>query len=91
MSTGIESWNVNLLDIGPMYPFPGTEVFWVVIGLATWILWHLIQISMENKVYNREDAHYQDSAMLEKAMTLSEAETLVEVMKAHEPENFKAP
>ncbi len=38
MSTGIETWNVNLLDIGPMYPFPGTEMLWVVIGIGSWIL-----------------------------------------------------
>ncbi len=91
MSTGIESWNVNLLDIGPMYPFPGSEMLLVIIGLVTWVLWHIIQVKMENRIYDREDAHYQDPAMLEKAMVLAEAETLVESMKAHDPENFKTP
>jgi len=53
MSTGIETWNVDLLTIGPMYPFPGTEVLWVVIGLATWVIWHIWQFRLENS--NFED------------------------------------
>ncbi len=51
MSTGIESWNVDLLTIGPMYPFPGSEVLLVIFGLATWIVWHIWQAKMETSNY----------------------------------------
>lgn len=83
MSTGIETWNMNLLDIGPMYPFPGTEVLWVLIGIATWILWHIVQGRMESKVYEEEDQIFSDKEKLAKAMQLSAAQTLTEELKTH--------
>jgi len=83
MSTGIETWNQNLLDIGPMYPFAGSEMLWFLIGLATWILWHVLQARMENKVYDEEDHVFTDKAKLATAMEISAAQTLVEELKAH--------
>jgi hypothetical protein len=56
MSTGVETWNQNLLDIGPMYPFPGTEMFWVILGVALWILWHICQARTEaNEVKDEQE------------------------------------
>jgi hypothetical protein len=83
MSTGIESWNQNLLEIGTMYPFPGTEVLWVIIGLATWIIWHVVQYKGENRLYEEEEKSFQDETRLQSAMKLSAAETLDEELKAH--------
>ena len=83
MSTGVESWNVNLLEIGAMYPFPGTEMIWVIIGLATWIGWHLVQFKRENRIYEEEEKSFENQARLQAAMKLSAAETLDEEMKAH--------
>jgi hypothetical protein len=31
------------------YPFAGGEVILVIIGLATWIIWHIWQIGAENR------------------------------------------
>lgn len=83
MSTGIETWNMNLLDIGPMYPLPGWETLFALIGIVTWIIWHLIQIRLENSVYEKEERHYFNKEMLSEAMQISNAETLVEALKAH--------
>jgi len=83
MSTGIESWNQSMLDIGAMYPFPGTEMIWVIIGLATWIGWHLVQFKRENRIYEEEEKSFENQARLQAAMKLSAAETLDEEMKAH--------
>ena len=82
-STGVETWNQNLLDIGPMYPFPHSEVLWAVIGIATWIVWHLLQGRAEKRVLEEETKAYQDKAHLEKAMALSSAETLKEMASPH--------
>ncbi len=83
MSTGIETWNMNLLDIGPMYPFPGIEGLLVVIGVASWIIWHLIQLRLENKIYEEDEAKYATPDKVLAAMEASNAETLLEAMKAH--------
>ena len=49
MSTnGMESWAVDLKDVGAIYPFQGSEVLMVVIGLAFWIGWHIWQTRQEN-------------------------------------------
>ncbi len=48
MSTnGLESWAVDLKDVGAIYPFQGSEVLMVVIGIAFWIIWHVIQMRQE--------------------------------------------
>lgn len=83
MSTGIETWNMNMLDIGPMYPFPGTEVFLVLVGLGTWIVWHIVQVRAENKVYDEEERMFSDKEKLANAMNISNAETLNESLKMH--------
>ena len=83
MSTGIETWNQSMLEIGAMYPFPGTEVLWAIIGIASWVIWHVIQFKSENKIYEEEEKSFEDQAKLQAAMKLSAAETLDEEMKAH--------
>ena len=86
MSTGIETWNMNLLDIGPMYPFAGTEVLWALIGIGTWIVWHIIQGIQERRVLSEESKAFTDKAALEQAIQLSSAETLKEQAKSHAAE-----
>lgn len=50
MSTnGITSWAVDLKDIGAIYPFQGTEVLLVIVGLAFWIWFHVYQFRQENE------------------------------------------
>jgi hypothetical protein len=48
MSTnGMTSWAVDLKDVGAIYPFQGTEVLLVILGLAFWIGWHILQTRQE--------------------------------------------
>ena len=39
----VESWGGTIADIGPVYPMVGTEGVLVIIGVAFWIVWHVIQ------------------------------------------------
>ena len=52
MSTGIESWK-NLAEIGPIYPFVGTEGILVLIGVVLWVGWHLLQICHEKQYHSK--------------------------------------
>lgn len=91
MSTGIETWNQNLLDIGPMYPFVGLEGLLVIIGLASWIIWHIWQIRMENRIYDQDEKDFSDPDALRDAIRSSMAGTLIEQRKVHEKqESFSA-
>lgn len=61
MSTikGLDSWAVDLAEVGPIYPFQGTEVLMAIIGIALWIGWHVWQIRDENAEIE-EDLHMAD-------------------------------
>ena len=72
MSTGLETWNQNLLDVGPLYPFVGTEYVLAFIGIASWIIWHVLQTRAEEKNIEEEEKFYSDKDELRKAMDISE-------------------
>jgi len=58
MPTGIESW-ANPAEIGPIYPFVGTEVALTIIGVVLWIAFHVITGREENKQWDELDAQYE--------------------------------
>ena len=68
MNTGIESWNVDLMSIGPMYPFVGSEVWLAIIGVVLWLIWHFLQASVETKEVAGEIAEYSKPGALTKAL-----------------------
>jgi hypothetical protein len=48
MSTiGLSSWAVDLKDVGAIYPFQGTEVIMVIVGVIFWVGWHVLQMRQE--------------------------------------------
>ncbi|MGB3315486.1 MAG: hypothetical protein WBB85_13815 [Albidovulum sp.] len=50
MSTiGYDSWAVDLAEVGAIYPFQGYEGLMVILGLAFWIGWHIVQFRSESK------------------------------------------
>ena len=83
MSTGLTTWNQNLAEVSEIYPFVGTEMILAIAAIASWIIWHLIQIKMENKLIAEEDSMYQDKDKLNAARHLANAESISEVAKAH--------
>ncbi len=54
MTTGIESWAGTISEIGPIYPFVGSEVLLFIIGVVTWIGWHIWQSINETRTYEEE-------------------------------------
>ena len=63
MSTnGMESWAVDLKDIGAIYPFQGTEMLLFIVGLIFWIGWHVIQMRQEAAEVERESSADRDGS-----------------------------
>jgi hypothetical protein len=55
MSTnGLTSWAVDLKDVGAIYPFQGSEVLMVILGLVFWIAWHVMQMRQEDAEIAKE-------------------------------------
>ena len=69
MTTGsFTDWSGNLLDIGPLYPFVGWEVFMVLLGFIFWIGWHVLQIRAENSQLENEASQLRQAGSLQKAI-----------------------
>jgi len=83
MSTGLETWQGNLNEVVELYPFVGTEMMLAIAGIASWIIWHLVQIKMENTVLAEEEAVFQDKGKLAKARKIGSAESTLESAKLH--------
>ena len=76
MSTGmIESWGGTIAEIGPMYPFVGTEVLLTLLGLAFWIGFHVLQSRAETRIMEDEVRRFGDEAGLREALDLEAADT----------------
>lgn len=67
-TTNVESWAVDLADVGAIYPFVGTEFIMVLAGLAFWIIWHVWQFKFENRTYEEDLKILKDKSKLERAM-----------------------
>tara|TARA_Y100000588_G_scaffold363825_2_gene426829 strand:+ start:1639 stop:1878 length:240 start_codon:yes stop_codon:yes gene_type:complete len=72
MSTGLSSYG-NIQEIGPLYPGVGLEWLMVIVLFALWILWHLFQISAEEKEY-REALKLYEQVGMKRAMHHSTGE-----------------
>ena len=67
-TTGIESWAVDLKDVGAIYPFQGAEGIFVIVGVALWIGWHVLQMTAENKDYADQISKFGDDATIKEAL-----------------------
>ena len=58
MTTGIENWLGSMADLGPLYPFVGSEFVLWIIGVALWLVWQISCTRAENRQYQEEiDKH----------------------------------
>jgi hypothetical protein len=53
-TNGLTNWASDLKDIGAIYPFQGSELLLVVLGLVFWVGWHVIQTRQETETIEAE-------------------------------------
>ena len=54
MATGaVENW-IDVDTLGAIYPFVGSEGLLVILGLAFWIGWHLLQMKKEGAEFKKD-------------------------------------
>lgn len=69
MQTGnVESWNGDMLQIGPLYPFVGSEFVLFIVAVVFWIGWHVWQCRMESSNYNDDLATLKQNGNMERAL-----------------------
>ena len=71
-STGpIESWNINPIDVGPIYPFVGWEPLMCLVCVAFCVLFMVWKFLTESAKYAQATKHLRESHELAKALTNS--------------------
>ncbi len=66
-TTPIDTWAVDLAGVAEIYPFLGSEVIMVVIGVVLWIAWHIWQVKFESNTYKEDIEKHATSENLRKA------------------------
>ncbi len=51
-----------------VYPWVGLEVIMVLVAIALWILWHIVQIREENQEYAEDIKKYGSKESIKKAL-----------------------
>lgn len=64
----LDSWNVDLANVAAIYPMQGTEGILVIIGVVTWLAWHVVQMRQEHADYEEDIAEYGDPESIKKAL-----------------------
>ena len=62
------TWAVDLKDVGAVYPLLGWETIMVLIAVALWILWHILQVRQENADFADDIKRYGSKESIKKAL-----------------------
>ncbi len=73
MATVTDWSTTTFADLGPIYPWVGSEVVMALLGIAAWIVWHIIQTKMENRTYDEEVKRFGVAESLRKIVDKEDA------------------
>lgn len=62
------TWAVDLANVGAVYPWIGAELIMLLVAMALWILWHILQIRQENADYAEDIKLYGSKESIRKAL-----------------------
>jgi len=54
-TTSYTSWAADLADVGVVYPFAGSEVVMVILGVVFWITCQVLMSKMEDEELEAEE------------------------------------
>lgn len=74
-TTQVETWvGADLSQIGPIYPMVGSEFILFIIGLVFWISFHVIQLKIEKKEFEADEAAARSPERLKRVFAEEAAE-----------------
>ncbi len=67
MSTiGLDSWAVDLAEVGAVYPLQGWEFPMVIVCVVFWLGWHVIQMKREKEHFAAAEKVETDGKSLDR-------------------------
>jgi hypothetical protein len=63
MTTANLDWTGAIMEIGPIYPFLGTEVLLWILGMACWIGWHIWNVGTESREWDQAMQRFGGKAL----------------------------
>lgn len=67
-TTIVETWATDLSQLGPIYPFAGSEFVLWIIGLAFWIGFHILQGRIESRQMDEESTDLRNKARMSEVL-----------------------
>jgi len=67
-TTIVTTWATDISQLGPIYPFVGSEFLMFIVAVVFWIGFHIIQFRKENEAFKEQIAKFADAKHLEKAV-----------------------
>ncbi len=64
----IQSFAGTITDIGPMYPFVGSEMLMVGVVGVFWVGWHIMQLRGESQEFKEDTERLRSKETLRKAL-----------------------
>jgi len=62
----VDSWAVDLADVGAVYPMQGNESLMVWLVVAIWVVWHVVQIVGEQRSQGQQISQHGSEEELAK-------------------------
>lgn len=62
------TWAVDLANTGAVYPWQGYELIMVILAVAAWIIWHIIQLREEKEEFAEDIEKYGSKEAIKRAL-----------------------
>ena len=67
-TTIVTTWATDIAQLGPVYPFVGSEFILWIVGLVFWLGFHLLQLKNEKTELEDEEQASHDPEVVMKAI-----------------------
>ena len=70
MTGNFENWAGDIMQLGAVYPFVGSEFLLFILGMVFWLGWHIIQLSQEGGEYTHDADLLKDKERVRQAIEM---------------------
>ena len=68
MTGSFENFAGRITDIGPLYPFVGSEMVMCIIAVVFWLGWHISELRIEKREYKAEVEKFSNAKEIKRRL-----------------------